>query len=211
MPSRRPVGRVLRKRAFHNGTELRETLPLWQRGRRPSRQKATEQTEIRPGQQQPRLFKVLGSAEDDVYRSVYTHPVGVEHKVVLADVGPLPTRVAAVVVGTAAVDALYLPCGLLSRNIEPGSDTGSGRVRAGSDEYPEDMRIVPENPVAETAYYNARAVMGSSFEGFIETGIPLSSKIISHSLAVEIFCSFSATNSGVRPICAAVRSIIWRL
>ena len=69
--------------------------------------------------QQPRLFKVLGSAEDGVYSSVYTHPVGVEHKVVLADVGPLPARVAAVVVGTAAVDALYLPCGLLSRNIEP--------------------------------------------------------------------------------------------
>ena len=33
MPSRRPAGRVLQKRAFHNGTESREMLPLRQRGR----------------------------------------------------------------------------------------------------------------------------------------------------------------------------------
>ena len=42
MPSRRPAGRVLQKRAFHNGTESQETLPLWQRGRvrMPSRRPA---------------------------------------------------------------------------------------------------------------------------------------------------------------------------
>ena len=28
MPSRRPAGRVLRKMAFHNGTESRKMLPL---------------------------------------------------------------------------------------------------------------------------------------------------------------------------------------
>ena len=29
--------------------------------------------------QQPRLFKVLGSAEDGVYSSVDAHPVGIDH------------------------------------------------------------------------------------------------------------------------------------
>ena len=54
-------------------------------------------------------------------------------------------------VGAAGIDPLDFPCSLFPGYIEPESDTGSGRVRAGSDEDTEDMRIVPENPVAETS------------------------------------------------------------
>ena len=137
MPSRRPAGRVQLKRAFHNGTKSRETLPLWYRDKRamPSRRPAgrvqlkrafhngTESREMLPlwqtrqanqaGRQQQsrlfRLFKVLRSAENGVDSPVDAHAVGIDHQVVLADVGPLAAGVAAVVVGTAGIDPLDFP------------------------------------------------------------------------------------------------------
>ena len=59
-----------------------------------------------------RLFKVLRSAENGVDGPVDAHAVGIDHQVVLADVGPLAAGVAAVVVGTAGIDPLDFPCSL---------------------------------------------------------------------------------------------------